>query len=173
MHLITIIGGTGSGKSPFVQEYIKGRKCFVFDVQNEYGQRTKYPGQKPLNLSNNIHSERARMVELDEMKFISFCSLKKNTVCVFEEAMGFFEGRTSKPLRRLMLSKVHTGNVYLFVFHSISSVPPRLMQMTDYIVLFRTGDEFKDVQNKYSKLSQPFLDLRKDVKKKYITIKNF
>jgi len=174
MYLITVIGGTGQGKSPFIHEYIKGRNCFVFDVQNEYGQRTKYPGQIALGLSDNIKNNRSRLCELDETKFINICAAKRNTVCVFEEAMGFFEGRTAKPLRRLMLSKVHTQNVYIFVFHSISSVPPRLMQMTDYIVLFKTGDELHEVERKFPKLKDAFNTLANEkTPGRFVTIKNF
>lgn len=160
MHTFVIIGMTGEGKSEFVKKYILGRACCVFDVQNEYGPRTKYPGQTPLNLSDNLQEARARMTVMDEKKFIEICAAKRNTVCVFEEATGFFEGKTEKDLRRLMLSKIHTGNVLLFIFHSISSVPPRIMQMTDFVVLHKTNDEEYQVKNKYPSIFDLYLQLK-------------
>ncbi len=50
MNLILVIGMTGQGKSPYILKMIEGKKCFVFDVNNEYGLKTKYPGQTPVNL---------------------------------------------------------------------------------------------------------------------------
>lgn len=117
MFNILIIGMTGQGKSPFIHKYIENRKCFVFDVNDEYGFRTKYKGQKAIGLSNNVNAPRARHIELDEKKFIFQCSHKRDTVCVFEEATGFFEGKTSEPLRRLMVGKMFSRNIYIFVFH--------------------------------------------------------
>jgi hypothetical protein len=160
MYNILVIGMTGQGKSPFIHQYIKDRKCFVFDVQDEYGQRTKYPGQVPLNLSNNVNAPRARHIQLDEMRFIWECSHKKDTICVFEEATGFFEGKTSEKLRRLMIGKMFTRNNYIFVFHSISSVPPRIMQMINYVILFKTGDENYQVERKFPSLYPYFEKLK-------------
>lgn len=160
MYNVLVIGMTGQGKSPFIRSYIENNKCFVFDVQDEYGFRTKYPGQKPVALSNNVNAPRARHIEMDENKFILQCSHKRDTICVFEEATGFFEGHTSKPLRRLMISKMFTRNIYVFVFHSISSVPPRIMQLINYVILFKTGDEPYQVEQKFPSLFPYYMQLK-------------
>jgi DNA helicase HerA-like ATPase len=149
MYAILDIGMTGQGKSHFVKNYIAGRACFVFDVNNEYQ-----------DLNTNVNATRARHIAVDENLFIKQCHAKKNTICVFEEATGFFEGRTSKDLRRLIVNKRHTGNVYIFLFHSISSVPPRLMQFCNYVVLHKTGDEPYQVETKYPTLYPYYLKLR-------------
>lgn len=150
MYCILAVGMTGQGKSQFVKSYIKGRKCFVFDVQNEY-----------LDLSLNPMADRARDCSMNEKKFIEACNKKKNTVCVFEEATGFFEGKTSAEMRRLILSKRHTGNVIILCFHSISAIPPRIVQFTNFVVLYKTNDEDYQVLNKYPSLYSHFMEVKK------------
>jgi hypothetical protein len=140
---------TGQGKSKFVKDYIQNRNCFVFDVQNEY-----------TDLSPVSSAGRARHLDLNEKLFVAQCSQRRNTICVFEEATGFFEGRLDKEVRRLVLSKRHTGNVFIFCFHSIQSIPPRLMQFTNYVVLFKTMDEPYQVDNKFPTLYPYYLKVR-------------
>lgn len=146
MYCIIDIGMTGQGKSHFAKSYIQDRKCYVFDVNNEY--------DLPL------HGERSKNISCDEKDFIKNCYLKKETICVFEEATGFFEGKTSKELRRLIVNKRHTKNVYIFLFHSISSVPPRLLQFANFVVLFKTLDEDYQVLNKYPSLHEYYVKLK-------------
>ena len=129
---------TGQGKSHFTKSYIDGKKCYVFDLNNEY--------DLPLS------GERSKNISCDEKDFIRNCFLKRETICVFEEATGFFEGRTNKETRRLIVNKRHSKNIYFFLFHSISSVPPRMMQLTNFVVLFKTGDEAYQVESKFPSL---------------------
>lgn len=160
MYCIINIGMTGQGKSRFIKQYIAGRACHVFDVQNEYN-----------DLSLNTSSLRSRNVTLNEKQFIAECSKMKGRVCVFEEATGFFEGKTDRELRRLVLSKRHSRNVYIFCFHSISSVPPRLMQLCNFVVLFKTADEPYQVETKYPTLLPYFMKLKKLPLYSLLTIK--
>lgn len=161
MYLILVIGMTGQGKSHFTKEYIKPpRNCFVFDINNEYP-----------DLSIDVNAPRAKQTFIDEKLFIKNCLRKRNTVCVFEEATGFFEGKTSDELRRLIVNKRHTGNVYILLFHSISSVPPRLMQFTNFVVLFKTGDEPYQVEKKFPSLYSYYMKLRTMPHQSKFTIK--
>jgi hypothetical protein len=161
MFMYMVIGGPGQGKSPFVRSLIgEMNRCLVFDVQNEYGARTKYPGQKPVNLTNNNADLRSRYIGGDLKKFVELCMNKRNTICVFEEATGFFQGIIGRETTRLIINRYHTGNVYVFLFHSINSVPPRLMELSSIVVLFRTNDETEKVYRKYSRLGPYFDDLQ-------------
>lgn len=137
---ITIIGKMGTGKSTFIRKYIEGRKALIFDINNEY--KLPIDNKKPVS----------RVIELDHKKFISLCRSKRNTVLVFEDSTGFIQGSLDRDFRQLLVEKRHTGNVSLLVFHSISSVPPRLLQLSDYVVLFKTSDEFYQVERKYPSL---------------------
>lgn len=161
-------GAPGQGKSEFIKEMIRGRRSFVLDVQNEYGMRTKYKGQKPLCFSDNPNAPQSRLVpdprtislKDDVMKFIQLCMLKRDTNCVFEECTVYLEGRQQEGIKKLIVNRLHTGNVYHFVFHSISAIPPRIMQMCNYVVLHKTLDEDFVVQGKYNRLFHHFLDLQ-------------
>ncbi len=177
MFIYNVIGAKGQGKSEWVKETVRSKRAFVFDVQNEYGTRTKYQGQVPLNFSDNPNSLQARYtpksarIKDDAEKFMEMCLTKRNTIIVFEEATIFFEGRTSDLTRTLMVNAVHTGNVYIFVFHSVASVPPRIMQMCNFVVLHKTLDEDTTVASKYNRLFIPYLDLQQKPKGSRVIIK--
>ena len=171
MYVITVIGGAKQGKTPFIKSYINNSDCLIFDVQNEYGEKVKYAGQQKYGLDTNNLKPRSRVTELDVNKFIDLCNTKKNTVCVFEESTMFFQGMTGETMRKLIFSKAHTGNVYVLVFHSINAVPPRIMEATDFVVLFKTNDEEKTVEKKFPRLLQHFHKLRTAKDGQHIKIK--
>lgn len=171
MYVITIIGGAKQGKTPFIKDYCKNSNLLVFDVQNEYGEKTKYKNQQPYGLTTDNRLSRSRVIDLDVNKFIALCMAKRNTVCVFEEATMFFQGMTGDEMRKLVFSKAHTGNVIVLVFHSINAVPPRIMEATDFVVLFKTNDEIKTVERKYVRLLTPFNNLQKSKDGSHIKIK--
>lgn len=161
-----VIGAPGEGKTPFCKAMIGGadtgrpeRGCLIFDINNEYGTRTKYPGQVPFNLSINPRDVRSRYVGDDIDNFIRLALSKRNTVVVMEEATAFFEGKTGKATRRLIINRAHTGNVYMFLFHSINAVPPRLMEIANYVALFKTNDERDNVYRKYRRLGPYYNEL--------------
>lgn len=160
MYVITVIGGAKQGKTPFIKDYCKSSNVLIFDVQNEYGEKTKYRGQSPYGLTTNNKLPRSRVVNLEVSDFIKQCFDKRNTICVFEEATMFFQGMTGDNMRKLIFGKAHTGNVYILVFHSINSVPPRIMEATDFVVLFKTNDEIKTIERKYSRLLPYFNKLQ-------------
>lgn len=164
MYVILVIGGAKQGKTPFIKDYCREANLLVFDVQNEYGEKTKYPNQKPYGLTTNNKLPRSRVISLEVNEFIKLCKEKKNSICVFEEATMFFQGMTGDEMRKLIFGKAHTGNVYLLVFHSINAVPPRIMEATDFVILFKTNDEEKTVERKYSRLLPHFklLQSKKD-----------
>lgn len=170
MYVITVIGGAKQGKTPFIKSYCEGSNLLVFDVQNEYGERVKYAGQKPYGLLTN-NSYRQRVTDLDVNKFITLSMSKRNTICVFEESTMFFQGMTGDEMRKVLFGKAHTGNVIILVFHSINSVPPRIMEATDYVILFKTNDELKTVERKYSRLLPYFNKLQSAKDGTYFKIK--
>lgn len=156
-----IIGAAGSGKSPFVKKMIGvNKRCCIFDVRDEYGNRTKYAGQQPLNIPTNTALMRSRYVGREMNQFIDICDKKRDTICVFEEATMFFEGKTWAKMRMILTDRFHTRNTYCLLFHSINSVPPRMMELTNYVVLFKTNDEEVNVKRKFSKILEHFKHLQ-------------
>lgn len=149
MYLILVIAHTGQGKTTFVKEYLKkASKSLVFDVNNEYSEH-----------EYDEHAEHARFIG-NYKQFIELVKTRKNTVCVFEEATGFFKGRISQEMTAEIIKKRHSGNQFLFLFHSIQRVPKELIELCNYIVLFKTNDIAPDVAKKNPKLLKPFLELQ-------------
>lgn len=147
---ILIIGGTGQGKSTFIKKAIQNKPCIVYDVQGEY---------EFLPTDNNL--AQSRFFSTDPQKFIEVCKHKHNgTICVFEEATGFFMGRSSKEMMQLMLSKRHPvdkgGRNLLLIFHYIQAVPPSIINMCDEVILFKTSDEEALFKAKFPRLIMPF-----------------
>lgn len=160
MSMYIVMGAPGMGKSPFAQAMIKERKCLVFDINNEYGPRTKYPGQVPIGLSSDIRQPRCRYIGYDIKAFTLLAMSKTNTVVIMEEATAFFRGKQSQETSKLIIGRIHTGNTYVFLFHSINRVPPELMEIADIAVLFKTNDEEKTIMRKYPRLFIPYTKLR-------------
>lgn len=172
MTTILVFGHTGQGKSEFVKQYIgDNRNVLVIDVQNEYGERTKYPGQKPLRLSSNTNDRRSRYIGGDFETYCDIVLKKQNTVCVFEEATIFLEGRTGKKMRRILVNKMFTKNVYILCFHSIVACPPRILQLADYVVMYKTLDEDYQVEKKYPSLYEQFLKSKNFQPGEYLNFK--
>lgn len=160
MSMYIVMGAPGMGKSPFAQAMIKDRKCLVFDINNEYGSRTKYSNQTPIGLSSNVRDIRCRYVGWDINTFSLLAMGKKDTVVIMEEATAFFRGKQKMETSRLIIGRIHTGNTYVFLFHSINRVPPELMEIADIAVLFKTNDEEKTILRKYPRLFPAYEELK-------------
>lgn len=158
--MYVVIGAPGMGKSPFAQKMIEGRKCLVFDVQNEYGLKTKYIGQKAINLSSNVNDPRARFIGFDIKTFTLSAMKRIESVIIMEEATAFFRGKQSQLTSQLVIGRKHTKNVLVFLFHSINRVPPEIMEMCEYVVLLKTNDEERIVKHKYFRLYPYFMELQ-------------
>lgn len=149
MFNMTIIGKMGTGKTHFVKKLIAGKRQFIFDVNNDYK-----------DLVTNYNAPKSRMVDLDHEVFIDTCLKKKNTICVFEDATGFLEGRLPKKFRKAFVAKRHTGNANIYLFHDIKSAPPKMISLSDFVVLFYTSDELYQVQKKYPSLLKSFIEVQ-------------
>lgn len=171
--LIIIIAGTNQGKSYFTKQSLQNEKvaCFVYDVQNCYGPTSTKEGDIILNLPVGTKEKRCRWFGEPE-EFVRLATLRMNTTIVIEESTIFFEGKTAKKTKQMIVDKHHNKNNIIFQFHSISSVPPRIMQLADTIVLFKTGDEEKEVSRKYAKCLPHFLKLKNAPDRSKIIFKN-
>lgn len=158
-NLILVVGGTSSGKSPYVKNMIANKNCLVFDYQNEYGATNKYGEANPDVLPNDILQKRCRVFCSPE-QFITIMKTRTNTVIVWEEATGFFAGKIGKLLVQEILSKAHTGNNFVFIFHSIQRIPKAIIEFANYLILFRTGDNLEDVKKRLPKAVNYLYDLQ-------------
>ena len=164
--LVLIIAGTNQGKTTKVKQLINNRACLVYDVNGEYS-----------DLSTDIKEERSRFFSTSVKDFLKIVQQKHNgTICVFEEATGFFAGGTEKLTKQIIVGKRHPvemgGRNLVFVFHTVGSVPPFLIETADTIILGKTGDEPNRVKSKSSKLLPVFLRVRNAPQYTFINFKN-
>ena len=164
MYLILFIGHTGQGKSTLAQKLVKEKKIYVFDVNNEY---------KHLPIDTGAIYPKMRNIDLDLKKFITNCEKLKNTNILIEDATGFLRGRQSAEFSRLLVKKRHQQNNYIILFHSINRVPPEVMEMSNFIYLFKTNDNFDIVDKKFKnqQLNNAFLRLQKMPKYSFLKLK--
>ena len=166
-NLITVIGGANQGKSYWTKEQIKDIKnaCFVYDYQDTYGDTSTKEGDIIASLPlirdfNGLKSfNRCRFIG-NEAEFLSLSHCCRFRNIVIEEATIFFQGQTSGAMRKLMVDRYHHKNNIIIMFHSINAVNPRILEMSNLVVLFKTGDTESIVKRKYDILSEAFLSLQ-------------
>lgn len=174
MKLTIIIGMTQQGKSRFTKTCIgyaeDGRKinpraqnnCFVFDVNNEY---TWLPMERA---DENLTQSRYFG---DFNTFVNKCAIKRNNNIVFEEATGYLKGNVGKKITQLIIGKAHTKNNYFLLFHTINSVPPEIIGVCNYVILFKTMDEPKNIKKSMNFLIPQAAWIKKQPDHTRITIK--
>lgn len=153
MNLILLAGHTGQGKTTWVNRFLSGKRQYIFDVNNEY---TTLPTDETI-------SPKMRAKTLDVNRFLIISEKLRNYNIVFEDATGFFRGKQNKNLMQQIVSKRHTGNNFVILFHSINRIPPELMEMSNYLILFKTNDnpDIIDKKFKNEKITNGFLQLQK------------
>lgn len=159
---IVVIGMMGTGKTTVIKRYISGKRVLAYDVNNEY---------RDLHDDNRKQRSRVTPLDIHYSEFVKMCRSRRNTVCIFEDATGFIEGKLDAEFRQFLIEKRHTGNVSIMVFHSISAVPPKILQLCDIVILFKTNDEEYQVEKKYPSLYKYYKDLMKKQQYSYHLIK--
>ena len=163
MHCVIIAGATGQGKTTFARKLIAGlpqKKVFVFDVNNEFSEMEKTHGWK-------------RHTQLDKKLFLSEVLEMRNTAVLIEDATGFFSSRVNEKMLQLAQGKRHTGNTYIFLFHSVYYIPENLQTFANYTVLFRTNDEPAKVFKKFPGFASRVARLKRMPKYSKFIIKNY
>lgn len=163
MYCIIICGATGQGKTTFATKLISklpNKKVFVFDVNNEFSDQEKRLGWE-------------RHTQLDKKLFLEQVAEKRNTTVLIEDATGFFASRVSDKMLQLAQGKRHSGNTYIFLFHSVFYVPNNLNTFANYTVIFRTSDEVDKVLKKYPTYAPYVAKLKRSPRFSKFIIRNF
>jgi ABC-type sugar transport system ATPase subunit len=168
-NLILIAGGTGQGKSFYTNKHLLGndireisgkdnyfqsissKRQYIFDINNEY----QFP-------DDSMIRPIMRNVNCNDKQFVENCKRLTKTNIVFEDASGFLRGKQSKEIARLIVQRRHSANNYIILFHSINRIPPELLEYCNYLLLFKTGDNLKDIDNKFKNqlINRMFLTLK-------------
>lgn len=151
-YTILNVGRPKAGKTTMTKKILNGyvkdgrKKDFcIYDVNNEYAE---------------FHDEPFLTYEdwIESIKDV------KNKIILVEEATIFFSTRSSdKILKELLVRRRHTNNVIILNFHSINDIPKYIFNLTNYVILFKTNDDFQSVKAKCS--IPKFLRMFEDVQK--------
>jgi len=170
-----IVGAPRQGKSNYTKAMITqppqpgkpgsgtvNKPCYVADPQNEYGatyntlingQVVAVPGvglpaNQPQLLRSRYTGDHNGM---DMDLFYHICSQKRGCNIIMDECTGILKGQLPKKLNSMLTGRFHTQNNWAMIFHSLTTIPPDLIRNTsvNYIVLFNTLDNAKDVHSKF------------------------
>lgn len=155
MILTLIIGETGSGKSTLAKKIaFQYPNLCAYDIQNEYGLPVfnAKTANKKFQLPNSIYTFK---------DFVKFTKKLKGFCFIVEEATGVLRGSVGTEFVQSILSKRHTQNRFIIIFHALHRVPPQLYEFADYIYLFKTQDLEKNIKSKYPKMLDFYDKLQK------------
>jgi DNA helicase HerA-like ATPase len=161
MKAFIVVATTGRGKTTFVKDLLrvfknKGSKLIIYDPNREYF------GE--FHNNTQFLDEDIFLKQITE-RYPNGLHKITNTTIVFEEATIFFPNtKKSKGIRDLLVSKRHTKNNIIFVFHSLRTVPVEIIELVNFIVLFKTDDR-EDIINNRFKFNPEILSLFNSVQK--------
>ena len=164
--IVLIIASAGQGKTYKANKLIAGKKCCVFDVAGQYD-----------DLPWDVKEPRSRFFNADPKKFIEVCNEKHDgTICVFEEATSFFEGKTGKEMKNLITMRRHPidkgGRNIVLIFHTVNTVPPFLLDNANTIILGKTGESATRIKSKKEELHKIALWLKTQPDRTFYNFKN-
>lgn len=131
--VIAIVGRKKTGKTTDVKRLIKHvhpDALFLHDVSAQYLDIYK----KPL---------------LPFEKFTQLGTKLEKAVIVYEEATIFINHSRQENIINLISTSRHRQNTSIFVFHSLRSLPRYIFDFTDVMILHKTKDTLKLVEEKF------------------------
>lgn len=154
MKNIVVVANQDRGKSFWVKEFLKKfheRKNYIFDINKEYG--------------GFVNSYKGSMG--DKEMFLNSVPKKdkSNVNVVFEEATAFFSraGVGDSGINEHIFRRFHTGNLNIFIFHSLNFIPGDILFAIDFFVIFNTNDTLEKVSKKfdaYPKVIEAFKEVQ-------------
>lgn len=141
MKTIIVVGRDQTGKTTWIKNRLVAnfRHVLVFDVNGDYNKNTQYTS--PSEFLNKAIKARGHLI-------------------IFEESTIFFPnaGLLDERIRELIVTKGknHRGNTLVFVYHSLRAIPVQLMDLANWLILFKTNDNEGLIRAKY-KFNQPLL----------------
>lgn len=142
---IIIAGAPGHGKTTKILELIKNypKKVLIYDVNNE-----KAYSQFPLIQVNEIknHSWGVARVFSTDIKTVvkTIDEHFWNGLVVFEDATKYLPSGVANVdyWRSIFTNYRHRNRDYFFTFHSLKRIPPFVYEMSNYLTLFKTREQF-------------------------------
>lgn len=132
-----MVGRRGCGKTTLSRELLSKRPnkmpVLIYDINHEYGDIYSEPFEDFDVFLNRIADESVR-----------------RTYILIEEATIFFSTRSRfEEMMNVLVRARHTGNIIQLNFHSFASVPKNIYHLLDYVIIFKTNDIERDVQDRF------------------------
>jgi hypothetical protein len=133
------IGRRGCGKTTLSKQLLDKRPkqmpVLIYDINNEY--KKYYPED---------------FVDFDIFLLKLTDENVRHTYILIEEATIFFSTHSRfEEMMNILVRARHTGNIIQLNFHSFASVPKNIYHLLDYVVVFKTNDTLKNVEDRFDK----------------------
>ncbi len=151
-----IVGGRGQGKTDFIKNVIfplKKRRiiCDTFDSPVWRTYKTFIHPERESETIEMIDFDQVKNSDSGTFRLISsdtdriFETIEKeawNALVVIEDATRFISKNVDSNVRKFVLDTKQRNLDLIFVFHSLSDVPPDLIRWSDTLTLFKTNENF-------------------------------
>lgn len=144
--IILIVGGRGTGKTTYLEKHVPTAAVVV-----EYFKTDRYKDFERRQTYDNFKLSEA-----------------VNRPVILEDATQLIVGGGGLKLRRLAVSCKQIGSDVYIVFHSVNFIPPFLVALFDYMILFRSEQPRNSV-----KLAAFIDDINKILQKKQPKTRQF
>lgn len=155
---VAFIGGTEKGKSTqikimlgAIQKLFSTEGIIIYDLN--YQKAWSYLSEITMEMWAAMKSGMYRIHDADFMKFYSIAKDKWKTgwrgVIVHEDAGEVITAQKNEKLYAMLIGLRHKATDLVFVFHSIADVPKYIMRQLNEIVLFKTGDNWDDIKDRF------------------------
>lgn len=119
---IIVVGRPRTGKTTWTKKAVAaiGRPYLAWDIAAQWGQTAP-----------------------DEEKFVEEVKRRRRCTIVWEEAVTFIDSPNSKVSRevaKIISRRRHSETTHFLLFTSLRSVPTRIMENCDRIIIFKTND---------------------------------
>lgn len=164
MYSFLVIGATGAGKTYTVKNDIipKTKNLLAFDLYgDEYNELEtitnirKYKGGKCRIVLDKKQFETKTDLVNDIIKYMS--DSMNNFTFVFEDATTFLDSRRNNIVKDLLIGKRHTKINFVWLFHTISEIPPYIFKASNAVFLHKTEDMETSIISKFGKGSKMHL----------------
>jgi len=168
-----IVGGRGTGKTTYLKDKIqkasKLPKTVVIDTfpHPSYSEFQQIPGEKLRILKKGkkrvVGSNTEENIKLVD-KYLT------NSLLVFEDCTKYIKSNLQDSVRNLLIDSKQKNLDIILMYHSLGQVPPDIFRLSDFIVLFKTGEQWdnswKKIPNAH-KVKDAFIEVNKHSNKYY------
>jgi GTPase SAR1 family protein len=150
-NLIGLVCGTrGTGKTTFLKKLIDGhttKKTLVVDA-NDNILFKDIPVIKP-ELLKRWKAGTVRIVSEDtDLVFDLIYEHLWNALVVFEDATGYMQYNMPEVIKKIMLVSKQRNLDLIFTFHSFRNIRPDFFAYSNYLELFKTGEDIMQFRSK-------------------------